>query len=511
VIIDAISTHARLTPDRLAILGDQESLTYGQLWNRIEVLATWLTDKQVKRLGINLENGPDWVIADLAALAAGILTVPIPPFFSASQAAYISSQAGIDCTVQAAKPPGENATTKDEKHGINSALPGLSSGVATRSGNSLRQNALDGKITFTSGSTGEPKGVTLSAEDLSTITASIVRAMADVDVSRHLVVLPLATLLENVAGVYAPLVKGIEVVIPAPASVGLQGSSGLDIASFATCLSTYEPQSVILVPQLLMALTTLSEMAMIDPTFLRFVAVGGGKVSRELLSRADAQLIPAFEGYGLSEAGSVVALNLPGHHREGSVGKVLPHARVRINEDREIEVAGTLMSGYLGDHNSKPHQWLRTGDLGHLDDDGYLYIDGRRKNMFITAFGRNINPEWVEAELSQHAVIGQVLFYGEQRDHNLALIWPRFSGAEQAVDEAIEQTNAGLPDYAKVNAYLVFDTPLSPDYITSNGRLKRQAVIQTFSPQIETHYVAKIPVAPPHADQPRIKTQNQGY
>ena len=133
--------------------------------------------------------------------------------------------------------------------------------------------------------------------------------------------------------------------------------------------------------------------------------------------------IPLFEGYGLSECCSVVALNRPGATRAGSVGQPLEGLRVQI-EDGEIVVEGpSLMDGYLHEDSLPPFRW-RTGDLGCLDKDGFLTVYGRRDNLIITPSGRNINPEWVETTLLDEAniaacVVGPI---GEPMELSVLLI-----------------------------------------------------------------------------------------
>jgi len=212
------------------------------------------------------------------------------------------------------------------------------------------------------------------------------------------------------------------------------------------------------------------------------VAVGGARVSPHLLARADAVGLPVFEGYGLSECASVVALNRPGAVRPGSVGKPLPHVQVRIANDGEVLVAGSTLLGYL-EEAPVTGEWWATGDLGHLDEEGYLYLDGRSKHQFITSFGRNVNPEWVESELTQGGVIAQAFVHGEALPHNLALLWPLDPAAsDEAIEQAVRHCNAQLPDYAHVHAWRRLPAPLSPidETLTANGRPRREAILQRY-------------------------------
>ncbi len=196
--------------------------------------------------------------------------------------------------------------------------------------------------------------------------------------------------------------------------------------------------TTILTPQLLHALVAAVEAGHPAPQQLRFVAVGGAPVAPRLLQRAEALGLPVFEGYGLSECASVVALNTEGARRIGSVGKPLPHARVKFAADGEILVAGATLLGYTGAAPLQANEFWPTGDTGHLDEQGFLHLTGRKKNIFITSFGRNVAPEWVERELTLHPAIAQAAVFGEARPWNVAVIVPYFSSQLQlAIEEAV--------------------------------------------------------------------------
>ncbi len=218
----------------------------------------------------------------------------------------------------------------------------------------------------------------LSGPALEAIAESVAGATRELAIERHLCILPLATLLENVAGLYAPLLRGATCVVP-PSSVTGMSYGGLDAARLLGTLSREQPNSLILVPELLQVLVVAAERGWQPPPSLQFVAVGGAKVSRELLERADAAGIPVYEGYGLSECASVVCLNTPASRRAGTVGRPLPHVRVRVDAAGQVHVAGNTMLGYLGDPPRAPHDEIATGDLGVFDADGYLQLHGRMR------------------------------------------------------------------------------------------------------------------------------------
>ncbi len=308
--------------------------------------------------------------------------------------------------------------------------------------------------------------------------------------------LPLATLLENVAGVYAPLLAGARIELREMRQIGLQGASGLDLERFLRVLGATQPHSIILLPQLLLALVSAGERGLPLPQSLRFVAVGGGRVTPQLLRRAQALGLPVFEGYGLSECASVVCLNTPRARRIGTVGRPLPHVEVRVAGDGEILVRGPRMLGYVGEPALRD-PWLATGDLGSVED-GFVTLRGRKKHMFVTAYGRNVNPEWVEAELVQQAPIAQAWVHGEARAENVAVLVPRGGACGHAeIDAAVGEVNARLPDYARVHRWVTAGEPFTADngLATANGRLRRAALLARYpfageSPAPESNHEA---------------------
>ncbi|MCZ4321881.1 AMP-binding protein [Pseudomonas anguilliseptica] len=465
--------------NRLAELGNASALregdrqlSYAQLLSEVEQRSTQLLERGAQRVALALDNGIDWVLWDLAVLHAGLVCVPLPGFFSSSQQAHVLDSAGIDCLISA------------QPHvGFVQALPGLHlrpmpQAVAVHAGTC--------KVTYTSGTTGQPKGVCLDIATQLAVAHSLVQASASCAVERHLCVLPLATLLENIAGVYAPLLAGARIELMPMAQIGLLGASQFDLPRFLGALAQAQPNSLILLPQLLLALVSAAERGLPVPDSLRFIAVGGGRVASQLLQRADALGLPVFEGYGLSECASVVCLNTPENRRIGSVGQALPHLQLRLGADGEVLIKGPRLLGYLGEPTTR-EEWLGTGDLGHFDGQ-FLLLHGRKKHQFITAFGRNVNPEWVEAELVQQLPIGQAWLHGEALPGNVAVLVPRFAHiSDQQLTEAVTTANQALPDYARVHHWLRATDPFSTsnELATSNGRLRRTALLNHYQHAIE--------------------------
>ncbi|WP_110708257.1 AMP-binding protein [Salinicola sp. CR57] len=453
--------------NRIALEDETRSIRYGDLMPLVDSRARQLRRLGSQRVGLALDNGIDWALWDLAMMQEAIVNVPLPGFFTPAQLTHLVDQAGIDTLIgpgSLASVLGFDATPDADamlwqRRGV-SPLPKLPAGTH--------------KITFTSGTSGTPKGVCLSSDNQLTVAESLAGIAASVDVRRHLAVLPLATLLENIGGIYAPLWLGGSISLPSLAALGWQGASGFDSASGWRVISRQAPDSLILVPQLLSALLTRQGDAPIG--FGRFFAVGGATVSPALLARAEAAGWPVFEGYGLSECASVVTLNRPGERHPGSVGRPLPHVEVRLADDGEVLVQGNVMLGYLGDSAPAPTVWP-TGDLGQWDGDA-LRLKGRRRQVFITAYGRNVDPAWVEAELTAEPAIAQAWVSGEAQSFNRALLVPRGDWVnDRQIEDAVASANARLPDYARVSLWQR-STPFTTQngLATANGRLRRDAL-----------------------------------
>ncbi|MBU2178211.1 MAG: AMP-binding protein [Gammaproteobacteria bacterium] len=473
-----------------AISGDTYSLT--EIKQQVSAWQQRLQSYVVKRIVFRAQSSVQWALLDLACLDANILLVPVPSYLSDEQWKHVLQQVTPDLII--ADVPFQVAPEF--------AAAGDVRWVDEFGGYQLYQSHVVAKIaapddtqkvTFTSGSTGQPKGVCLSAASQLQVASSLVERI-NLAQPRHLCLLPLPTLLENIAGIYAPLLAGGEVLIAPETARGLNGSRLENPALLLGLITKVQPQTLILVPELLQLLVHASSQGWTAPASLKFIAVGGAKVAVDLLKQAALCGLPVYQGYGLSECCSVVALQeknaLDASDLElQQVGKVLPHLQVKIVAD-EIWVK-TPFLGYFGAPADASQDWVQTGDLGAQTDNGNLLIWGRQKNLLILSSGRNVNPEWVEAELLKTGLLQQAVLFGDARPYCVAVLFcanPAITDSQ--LGSFIHSVNQHLPDYARVERFIRLTSPLSERQgtYTANGRPKRAVIADLYANELAVLY-----------------------
>ncbi len=513
---------------RITDLSAQQSLAGEALQQAIAECVAQLQALNASRLLLWADSSLDWLLLDLACLDSGTLLVPMPLFASEAQLAHVLAAVGPEYLLSHQLLNERQCTVL----GLSAAgrLRGFylyQSSAATRLA-ALPVPAGTQKITFTSGSTGQPKGVCLSVATQLTTAQSLVERLAVVPAAqpktlpdaksdvpaepsalpRHLCLLPFSLLLENVAGVYAPLLAGGEVLLAADADRGFAGSQLAQPEKLLALISRAQPKSLILVPELLQLLVQAAgKGGWQAPASLQFIAVGGAKVAVSLLRQAAALRLPVYQGYGLSECGSVVALSAVAaldatDTQLHSCGRPLVHLQVRLSQSGEIEVK-TPFLGYLGQSQPNNEDWVATGDLGQWSADGDLQILGRRKNLLISSFGRNISPEWVETELLKSGLVRQAVLFGDARPYCVALLYAPALVSDAQLDHFVASINQQLPDYARVGRYARLSAPLSEaaGTYTSNGRPKRAEIARQYQALLAALYLDKPDLDMPDQDE----------
>lgn len=488
-LLQSITNRAQSNPDAIVVQTESALTSYADFIEQINVLAEKLEAEQITLLALYAENSLGWLVVDLACQIAKITLLPIPSFFSNLQIEFVLSSSDADAMI--ASNSFSSNTILQEKKPLklidNLNLYGLSNkGQVQNSEVLIPDNTA--KITFTSGSTGNPKGVCLSVEQMLTVAQSVAQMLPSEKISKHLCILPLAVLLENIAGVYTSLFIGARVILLPMEKVGFSGSSQFTPSMLIKTLNEYRPNSHILLPQLLDSLLQSNSIKV--PNSLKFIAVGGGKVAPSQIERARNLGLPVYEGYGLSESASVVCLNINEKQKSATVGQFLPHIKAFIADDNELIIEGKTFLGYLNDPSSWNLGRLATGDLCEQDDEGFISIKGRKKNLIISSFGRNISPEWVESLIHQIHGIHQCIIFGDAKPFCIALITLHQELNAQQLELEISVINEQLPDYAQVRAWSVLSNPLTTEdgFLTANGRPKRDVIAAQFEQEIEALY-----------------------
>jgi long-subunit acyl-CoA synthetase (AMP-forming) len=474
-VMQALRQCAALYDGATAISDATTSLTRAGLAGRVAGFAGDLLPLP-QTLGLLGENGVDWTIAQLAGWLAGKTVVPLPTFFSEAQLGHIIADTGITHVI---------ATAGARELAMKLAVTPVGVSLARRE--MFPQPAPGGgQIIYTSGSTGRPKGVRLSLAQIDCSAARLAEATDAAKTDKYLSVLPLPLLLETICAICVPILAGARTHFDTQlsASVARGCTDGI-----AAAFDRHQPTTSVLVPQVLSAwVAQLLAANARAPGSLRFVAVGGAPVGAELAEKAWTLGIPAHEGYGLSECCSVVAVNRPGQRQAGTVGQVLPGLTVSIDEGEILVDGPTVMEGYL--HGGPAaHPW-RTGDLGALDSAGYLTVYGRKDNLIVTSYGRNVSPEWIEAMLLADPRFAACAVLGHGAPHLSAIIIPSQRGARwlaEAPKSQVLMTMAlacrDAPAYAVPRDFVAMspEDALRRDLLTSNGRFRRAGLAAAYA------------------------------
>jgi long-chain acyl-CoA synthetase len=478
-IIQSLEQLRLSSPDKAAIRGSQQTLTWQQFHAAVMSLTPALD--ACETLGLCMNNSPAWIVADLGAINAGVTNVPLAVFFSDAQLQHVIADARIDTVITDQPQRFESLATVLSSRNIE--IAGVTATILQLETDSAGRYSA-AKVTYTSGSTGTPRGVRLGLAAMETVANSLAAAAGAREQERALVLLPLSILLENIGSVYVPILAGAEIIVPDASELGIQGSSKVDVAAFVAAMNRIRPNTLIVPPNLLKLLVGLAQQQQLPDSF-RFIAVGGAPVGTALLEAADKAGLPVYQGYGLSECCSVVTVATPQQNRRGSVGKPLPHARVRIDDSGEIHVGGVTFDGYLNE-SDQGNDELATGDLGYFDDDGYLFVTGRNRHRIITGYGRNISPEWLESELVAHPSIGQAVVFGDELPALMAVVVPATSLDFDELLAVITQVNHTLPDYARIDNYILAEQPftVANSELTAAGTPARNIIKQRYADQI---------------------------
>jgi long-chain acyl-CoA synthetase len=251
---------------------------------------------------------------------------------------------------------------------------------------------------------------------------------------------------------------------------------------------------------------------------LREAVTGAAPIASEILEFFWGCGVPVLEGYGMTETSTTATFSTPEHHRFGSVGRALPGVELKIAEDGEILIKGAnIFSGYHKNADASfgavVDGWLHTGDVGRLDEDGYLFITGRKKDIIITAGGKNLTPANFENDLKQTRWVSQCVMHGDRRPFPVALItldeeeivpWAQQNNigdtaisslaehpqVRELIQAAVDKANAKLAQVEQVKKFVILDHDLSQETgeLTPTLKVKRNVVNEKYEALFDDLY-----------------------
>ncbi len=561
--------------------GGWSDVTAAQFATDVSRLAKGLVAAGIEvgdRVGLMSRTRYEWTLVDYALWTVGAVTVPIYETSSPEQVAWILTDSGaVAVVVETPAHAGAVNSVRDRVPALKDVWQ-IEAGVLdelNRAGTEVGDETLEARrgstdraslatIIYTSGTTGRPKGCELTHGNFKDLAENAVQSLSDVvrtEESATLLFLPLAH-------VFARFVQ----VLCVEAAARMGHSS--DIKTLLEDFATFKPTFILAVPRVFEKIYNSSEQraagdgkgrifavaaataiewsesldtggpglmlkgrhALFDRLVygklraamggsIRYAVSGGAPLGTRLGHFYRGIGVVVLEGYGLTETTAPATVNVPDRVKIGTVGAPLPGVGIRIADDGEILVQGVnVFAGYHDNDEATAEAvrdgWFHTGDLGELDGDGYLRITGRKKEILVTAGGKNVAPAVLEDRLRAHPLVSQCIVVGDQKPFIAALItldeemlptWAKNNGfgalsVEQArtdegvlaaLQKAVDDANTAVSKAESIRTFAVLGSDFTEDngYLTPSLKLKRNVVMKDFAHDVDTLYAG----APPHS------------
>jgi long-chain acyl-CoA synthetase len=566
--------------------GSWHPISHRELAERVRRVALGLQEIGVRRgdrVAILSENRPEWAIADYACLTSGVADVSIYPNLPPDQVRYILNDSGAvaifaSTAAQVAKvaeiraevpairfviafdavlPSGADMTLAElEARGAAADAPDRRAAYR-RDADAVRPDDL-ATLLYTSGTTGDPKGVMLSHDNIYSNVAASRTMVPFVGDDVGLSFLPLSHIFERMAGHYMMFATGTSIAyaesmdtVPTdmqdvrPTIVcsvprlyekmyarvleNALGAGGAKARIFHWArrvanrwadqkLAGRQPGGLLGAQYALAQKLVFSKLKARTGGRLRYFVSGGAPLSPEINKFFFAAGLTILEGYGLTETSPVIAVNSPENFRIGTVGKPIPGVEIAIAPDHEILTRGPhVMKGYYNKPDATREAidadgWFHTGDIGELRD-GFLAITDRKKDIIVTAGGKNIAPQPIENRIKTNKYVSQAVMIGDRRKFPAVLIVPNFEQLEKwgrlknliwtdraqllqmpivqaKMEKVVTQQLEGLAHFEvpKKIALLEHDFSIDRGELTPSLKVKRRVVDKTYKGVIDKLY-----------------------
>jgi long-chain acyl-CoA synthetase len=526
------------------------------------------------RVALAAENRPEWVTADLAIMSAGAVTVPAYTTNTVEDNRHIFGNTGARVVIASKPPLTQRAATAAARVAsveavivMDGAVPEgahawdrvLELGDAREDDIAERVAALGPDdiacIIHTSGTGGLPKGVPATHRNIIANCRGAYCLLETLGLEEEVFLsfLPLSHSYEHTAGLMFPISIGAEIYFAEGAETlatnlvearptimtavprlyetmhhrirrGIEREKGLKRWLFEQAVVigrkrlAGEPYSMIerLIDPLLEKLVR-DKVRQRFGGRLKAMVSGGAPLNPDIGSFFVALGVQLLQGYGQTEASPIIACNLPGNIKIDSVGPALDGVEIKIAEDGEILVAGdNIMTGYWHDPEATAHTvcdgWLKTGDIGYLDAEGYLRITDRKRDFIKNSGGDMIAPAKIEGVLTLTNEIAQAMVFGDQRPHLVAILVPdpefalKFAprgtelaaltehpGLIKALSDVVTRVNKTLPPIERVRRFVIAREPFTTDngQLTPTLKIKRHIVRDAYRDALEALYDGK--------------------
>ncbi len=567
---------AAATPSSVVIRhnvdGRWRSVTASELADRVRGIAAGLVAAGIEpgdRVALMSQTRYEWTLADLAILAAGAVTVPIYETSSVGQCEWILSDSGAKAAIAGSASHGKTLDA------ARSAAPDLGEiavvddggldGLAERASNSdlaavdLRRAAVTtddlASLIYTSGTTGNPKGCELTHGNLLNAARQTEVYLSELfgQGDSTLLFLPLAhvfariiqfgcldnavvlgyarsveTLVEDLQSFHPTFLLSVPRVFEKVFNTAQRHATGPKAKVFDFAVATGREWSSASTPSPLTNVKKAIADRLVYSKFraalggqVRYCVSGGAPLSPHLAHFFNAAGITILEGYGLTETSAASTCNTVTKMKIGTVGRPSPGVEVRVAEDGELLIKGeTVFRGYWHNEAATAEAigddgWFRTGDIGEIDDDGFVSITGRKKEIIVTAGGKNVAPAVLEEGLKAHRLVSQAMVVGDNRPFIGALVTlepdelaafakehslsggPAELGDDPTVraelDKAVAAANDRVSKAESIRSYRVLprDFDLEHEEMTPSMKLRRKQIAEHFGDEIEQLYATR--------------------